>query len=415
MREIRLLNDNDWHAAVAINLNAYPGIKISPERMRERFLKMNRDPIISFYGLFEEDVLRGVMRLYDFSMKLLSTQTLVGGLGGVAVDIYHKKEKIAFDMVQFFLQHYQEKGACLTALYPFRPDFYKQMGFGYGRKMNQYRVNPADLPKGVTKANVSPLANAEAHRNAFMACYERFAAKNNGLIAPHEYWVDSQFSSKGVQIAACWHGDAIRGYVVFGFEPVKDSNFIRNELHVRSLVYETTEALSELLTFLHSQADQIETIVFNTQAEDFHYLLRDPRNGTQNLLPPVFHESNVQGVGIMYRVIDVPRLFSVLREHNFGGQSFRLKLIIEDSFFAENGGEWVLVVADGRVQLAAASADYDVELALGIAEFSSLMTGAVEFKTINRYGLARLSDPRYEAVLQRLFFTENKPICMTGF
>jgi predicted acetyltransferase len=43
------------------------------------------------------------MRLYDFTMKLLSTRTLVGGLGSVAVDLLHKKEKVARDMILRFM------------------------------------------------------------------------------------------------------------------------------------------------------------------------------------------------------------------------------------------------------------------------------------------------------------------------
>ena len=86
------------------------------------------------------------MRLFDFRMTLHETAVSIGGVGGVAVDLAHKKQKVARDMILFFLRHYREKGAALTTLHPFRPDFYRQMGFGHGTKMNQYRVKPASLP-----------------------------------------------------------------------------------------------------------------------------------------------------------------------------------------------------------------------------------------------------------------------------
>lgn len=35
----------------------------------------------------------------------------------------------------FYLRHYRERGTPLTALYPFRPDFYRSMGFGFGTKV----------------------------------------------------------------------------------------------------------------------------------------------------------------------------------------------------------------------------------------------------------------------------------------
>ena len=89
----------------------------------------------------------------------------------------------------------------------------------------------------------------------------------------------------------------------------RGEDFIRNDIHVRELVYETPAALSELLTFLHTQADQIRTIILETQDEFFHHLLLDPRNDSASLIPSVFHESNIQGVGIMVRVVDVPGVF----------------------------------------------------------------------------------------------------------
>jgi predicted acetyltransferase len=184
---------------------------------------------------------------------------------------------------------------------------------------------------------------------------------------------------------------------------------------VRALVYEDTAVLQELLSFLRSQSDQIETIVLNTHEEDFHLFLYDPRSTGDLLQPTLYQESNSQGVGIMYRVIDVPRLFEVLRDHDFGGQTCRVKLVVADSFLPENAGEWVLAVSNGRAQLQPATADHEVVVQIDIAEFSSLITGAAEFKTLHRYGLAQISDTAYTQNIHDLFFTDNKPMCLTAF
>lgn len=81
----------------------------------------------------------------------------------------------------------------------------------------------------------------------------------------------------------------------------------------------------------------------------------------------------------------------------------------------ENGGEWVLNVVHGRAQLLPALTTFDVSLTLEVAEFSSLLTGAVEFKTLVGYGLVELSDNAYIETMHRLFYTDNKPICLTSF
>lgn len=72
--------------------------------------QMQADPIINIFGLFEAGDLRGAMRLYDFTMRLHGVDMLVGGVGGVAVDLLHKKERVAYDMLQFFQAHYRKKG-----------------------------------------------------------------------------------------------------------------------------------------------------------------------------------------------------------------------------------------------------------------------------------------------------------------
>jgi predicted acetyltransferase len=155
MRTIREIEEGELDEFVRISAEAYPGIKLNTneerQRFRERIIQRLAYDDVTLWGLFEANELLGVMRLYDFTMKLHSIRTLIGGVGGVAVDLRHKKEKIAAELIRFFLHHYREKGACLTELYPFRPDFYKQMGYGFGTKMNHYSpeqrwIIPANKP-----------------------------------------------------------------------------------------------------------------------------------------------------------------------------------------------------------------------------------------------------------------------------
>ena len=410
-----LKTEADWDAYTTISVNAYPSIvgsgEFSRHRYKERGQRVAADPIISVLGLHENDDLLGVMRLYDFSMQLHGTKLLVGGIGGVAVDLIHKKKRVAYDMVQYFLKEYYDKGAALTALYPFRPDFYKQMGYGYGRKMNQYRISPAALPSG-NRQNVRPIENSD--RPAFAACYQRVMDKTNGFMALPSSSFETLFASTKMQKIGYWESGQLRGYLLFNFQPVPDGNFLRNNIAIRSLIYEDAAALRGLLAFLQTQADQIETIILNTQEEDFHLLLNDPRNDSRHLLPSVYHESNTQGVGIMYRVINVPRLFELLSEHNFGGQTCTLQLNLIDSFWPACAGSWRLVAENGRIHLNQ-SATPDVEINMDISDFSSLVIGATTFRRLLSYGIVTISDSDYADVVHRLFFTDNKPICDLAF
>ncbi len=416
MSEIRRLQASEFDALVEILDNAYPAFRSTQpeerEKKKDRLLEAhNENPLVDFYGLFREGQLRGVMRLHDFTMNFLGVQMLAGGVGAVAVDLLHKKEHVAKEMIDYFLAHYREEGAALAILYPFRPDFYKRMGFGYGPKMDQYRVTPAAFPKGPSRAHLRTLGAADVA--AVLGCYTRYAQRTHGMIERHEREVEKMLENQAHAIIGYEREGRLEGYLVFDFE--KGEMSLHNDIHIRELVYENHAALSELLTYLHTQADQIRHVIFETLDPTFYFLLSDPRNGAPNLIPPVYHESNVQGVGLMFRVIDVPRVFELLQARDFGGQTCRLRLTLTDSFLPENAGSTTVHFERGRATLAEEEAVADVEVRMDVAEFSSLLVGAVDFEALLLYGLAEISDPAYVQTLQRLFWVERAPVCMTGF
>lgn len=416
MRTVRPINDEELESFITISANAYPGLEAFAQsdriRFRDRLLQAGENPQVHLYALFEEGQMRGVMRLYDFTMKFLSTRTVVGGVGGVAVDLLHKKEKIAADMLRAFMVHYREKGACLAALYPFRPDFYQRMGFGHGTKMNSYLFRPGSLPKGPSKRHVIFLT--EYDRDALRACYDRFLDRSNGLMERFDDVWDAVFADPALHIIGVKRSNQVSGYLIYKFTKGRQNHILSNDILIYEMIYDKSDDLLELVTFLHSQGDQIEQIIFNTQDESFHYLLQDPRYGSGKLLPQVpYHESNTQGLGIMYRVIDLPQLFKILANHNFGDVTCRLKINLSDSFLPQNAGSTMVGFSEGRAQLKNEDS-YDIAIQMDVSEFSSLVVGAVGFAKLHEYGLASISDSTYVKVIDRLF-AAPKPICMTRF
>jgi len=416
VRDIRRLAGDEFQEFARISANAYPGFPVRTEderqRMVERFREQDQHPGQAVYGLFEAGALLGGMELYDYTMNLYGAQVQVEGVGGVAVDLAHKKEHVARDMIRFFLEYSRNRKATLALLYPFRPDFYKQMGFGYGTKLNEYRVSPGSLPKGPSRQHIVWLSQADIP--LLLDCYQRCQARTHGLIQQSEADFAGWFASLERRVVGYKRDGKIEGYLIFRFQPHAQGNFLINDLDVREFVYETREALAELLTFLHSQADQVRAVIIRTQDEEFHHLLPDPRNGSEVLLPSVYHPTNVQAVGLMYRVIDLPGIFAQLREHNFGGQTCRVKLTISDSFYPANAGNPVVHFRDGLPAVSVEDA-HDVEIRLDVAEFSSLLLGVVSFRSLYLYGLAEISDTGYLETINRLFLAASKPVCLTAF
>jgi hypothetical protein len=116
----------------------------------------------------------------------------------------------------------------------------------------------------------------------------------------------------------------------------------------------------------------------------------------------------------MYRVVDTRAAWAALAGIDFGGETLRLRLHARDTFRASNHSPVTVAFADGKPGVVE-DGQHDVALDLDIAEFSSLLMGAVDLETLCLYGLAEVSDPAWIPRLTRLFATPRKPITTTPF
>ncbi|MBN2336237.1 GNAT family N-acetyltransferase [Candidatus Bathyarchaeota archaeon] len=414
MSETRLLVDEDFEEYARIVLDAYPAMftGVTEDRRQawiERMKKTQReDDAENHYGCFRDGKLVGGMRLNDFKMTLYENPILVGGVGNVCVDLLHKKEHVGKEMMEYSHSHYRGRGAKMTALYPFRSDFYVEMGYGYGRKMNQYRFRPCDLPRG-SRENVSYLG--EPDKEAVKDCYNRYARRTHGMITKGDRFFGRFF--RRYKVVGYREGGEVRGFMAFTFKKLREDHFLLQNIEVQTLVYETPEALRGLMGFLAAQLDQVERVVLNTQDDDWHFLLHDPRDGVPNIFY-TSQETNVQGVGIMYRVIDTRGLFEELADHSFNGVSLRVRLDIRDSFIPENDCAVIVHFVDGKPKVVDGGG-YDVEASMDVAWFSSLIMGVVDFRKLWTYGRATVSDESYVDALDTLFHSSVKPETVEEF
>ncbi|NTW02850.1 MAG: GNAT family N-acetyltransferase [Oscillochloris sp.] len=408
--EIRPISDDEIGQFAYIAAGAYPGGSTPPDELTERMHKSQaEDPSTTFYGYVRDGELLGGMRYHNFTMLYHGTPVPVGGVAMVAVDLLHKKEHIARDMIRSYLRHYRTAGTPIAALYPFRPDFYRQMGFGYGTRLCHYRVRPDSFPRG-ERSHLQHLEQEDLP--ALLACYSRYARKTHGLFLRESALAMRHLFSGGGRVLAYVNADEIQGYMAYGFN--RGTNFLINDIAVRELVYEHPAALAEMMAFLHTQSDQIANVILDIQDDQIHQVLHDPRNGSGTLFPSVYHETNAQGLGIMYRAIDIACLFTTLESHNFGDQSLILAIELRDSFLPENEGETVVHFRHGRAKLAP-DAQPDVRLKISVEYFSSLIIGSTGFEPLQRYGLAEIDDPNYSGRVRRLFDSPVAPVCLTAF
>lgn len=409
--EIRQLRDDELDAFVRIGKAAYPGVLVGADELAERLRRTagDREPAITQHGAFRDGELVGIMRFFDFTMAFHGLLLPVGGLGFVAVDMLQKKKQVAKEIVAAFLRHYRERGATMAALYPFRPDFYHQMGFGYGARLNVYRFATAAFPTG-PRDRLRHLGRTDAA--AILACHNRYVLRTHGLFLRGEALMDRMLEVPERRAVGYVEGDELRGYLLYQFQ--RGSHFIDNSLEIVELIAESPAALRQLCAFLYTQADQVARVVWHTHDDQLHQLVRDPRNGSNNLVMPVSHETNLQALGIMYRLIDTAGFFRAVANHRFGGASLTLAIELHDSFLPENQGTTVVRFEAGRPTVTP-DARPDVRLTIAVEQLSSLVMGATDLRALLAYGLAEIDDPDYSGEVQRLFLSEARPSCLSVF
>jgi len=419
MGQIRKLPRKDFVTFAKMMINAFPGFPGygTPDKATvDKLVKLLResartDPVVSYFGCYDRGQLIGGIRFFDFTMNVFNNFVLCGGGSLLGIDLMHKKEKIAKELMTFYIDFYLKKKAPLTALYPFRPDFYHKMGWGYGAKLSQYVIKPAELPAIGDKSKVRFFTKKDWPK--LRAGYDRYAAKTHGMFKKLAGEI-KRIDMPNLRSVVYEDKGKILGYLVFTFKSDPDKSFVLVHIKVSEFIYENREAFWGLIAFLRSQADQIDSIVLPTYDDNFHFLPSDPRNHSGRLLSILAHEIDWQGLGIMYRVIDTPGLFRTLKNHNFNNQTCRMKITISDSFLESNNKSFFVSFKDGRAEMKT-KGNSEVEIRLDVAEFSSMILGVIDFKSLYLYKLAEISNIDFLETVNKIFLSDVKPITTTQF
>ena len=412
MSVVRLLSDEDFDEYARLSFEAYPAMygPLSEDQVEAWIGRMqtqqSKKGDVQYAGCFRDGKLVGIMRLHSFEMNVHGTIMKSMGVGNVAVDLTRKKEHVSKEMMEYYHQWCLDEGASFAVLWPFRPDYYVKMGYGYGRKMNKYMFRPCDLPRG-SKEGVRFMNTDDV--DTMHACFNDYARGIHGMILKPKSFYERLF--RRYKVVGYEKDGVIEGFIAFKFRKLRGDHFLLQNMEVEYLIHNSKEALDGLLAFLQTQLDQVERIEFTTMDDDLHFLAKDPRNGE----PHIFftsQESNVQGVGMMYRVLDKEGFIRKL-DHNFNGVNLKVRFNVEDSFLPSNHGSLVVHFEGGKPVLGGSG--YDVEVSLNVEWFSSLVMGVVDFRKLWVYGLVKVSDESYVDTLDKLFHVARKPETIEEF
>jgi predicted acetyltransferase len=269
-----------------------------------------------------------------------------------------------------------------------------KMGYGYGCKYNKYLIRPSDLPRG-SKEGVSFMGPED--KTELLECFNRYASTTHGMIYKKEEFFErflNRYKVVGYKVT-----ERVEGFLGFNFRKLDPDNPLRQNMVIEYLIYENREALRRLLGFLYTQLDQVERIEFLTYDGDLHFLSRDPTDGSEHIFF-INQQSNVQGLGIMYRILNKERFIDELSSTKLNQETVRVRFMVNDSFLPVNHGDITVHFKGGKPEIGEGN---DVTVSLNIEYLSSLLMGVINFKKLWTYGLLEISDSTYVDQLDRLF------------
>lgn len=358
-----------------------------------------------------DGALVGAMRLYDFQMNVRGTDALTGGVGSVAVSLAHKRQGIARALLTWYLDHYRARNAAFAILHPFRSDFYRAIGFGYGTPVHRFRFAPATLRDGGARGAIRVLD--ENDTDALIACDERVRARTHGLIAKHRGATLRLLGDVALRYVGVEDGGELRAFMqtraAAGGERLRNAD----ELIVRDLTYEDEASLAALLGYLRSQRDQFARVVVESQDAAFYLAADDPRDGSDlAVAPPATHRVAETGLGVMYRILDVPGALATLPA---AAVPFTLRIEVDDAFFPPTAGRWTFRFDQHAPPRRDEGARPDATLAIGIADLSSVVLGSLRLRDAVAHRLATLTPADTLARVDAAFRSETPPQCTTRF
>lgn len=419
-REIKLITPAFIEDYLTIYLNAYPAYKDIGDAGREKYrpkvlFSMKNDKHIHFYGLFEDDTLIATMKLIDFSVNFFGKMLPAAGLMALAVHPLHKKKGAALEMVRFFEEYAKSLQTSVAMLLPFRMDFYRQMGYGYGSKLEEYRMPSQSLPEADKEELKKLRLLTKDDILSILECHSQFAAKNHGMAEKFEDEIRSIEEDTQQRRIGYFNEGQLKGYISYRLVSESDTNYTANRMEVDEMVYTDGVVLRSLLGYLRTQGDLAQTTVLRTGEPDFYHVLPSAQDTSGNYIDYGFLQTNVSAVGTMYKITDPASFVRATPYRKFPSAGLAVSFFYENELCHRTDRLTVEFTEEGRWKTAGEWVLPDVNIYCRLSDLSALFMGSCSFSSMIRLGQITSDNNKYEDLLDRLFYCKQKPWTNTDY
>lgn len=303
-------------------------------------------------------------------------------------------------------------------LLPFRIDFYRKMGYGYGSKLEEYRIPTVNLPECRDTSMIEFLGSDDLPR--ILECQAAFASRNHGMLLKFEDEIRDMASDSDSRRIGYVQDGKLRGYMIYEFVCESDVNYTLNRIEVKEFAYEDGKVLQTLLGFLRNQSDLARTVVIRTGEEDFYHILPSAQDTSGNYIDFGFLQTNIGAIGTMYKIVDLEGFITASSHRKFipvnlsTGFDYYDELAHSEKTFNiafetdESGktARWHVIPKD---------APCDARVKCNLADLSALLMGSCRLASLLRLGGAEISDDAYADMLDSLLCCKQKPWTNTDY
>ncbi len=340
----------------------------------------------------DDDRIVAFCRLLAFRQWVGGTAIPIMGLSTVAISPSERRRGIGKLLTSSALRESRRRGDLATALYPFRDSFYRSLGYGMAGEVQQFLLPPSALPDHPARRRVT-LATLPADRPLLAGVYNQWASTQTGQLQRTERAWERVWEGDS-RHGAVYRNDLGEpgGYVIFSYPGKAERG--RRALEVEEIAWLDREARLGLYGWLSSLSDQWDFLLYRAHPEEaFPEHLSTLRGNLEGV--PRWHfwfPASTTLYGPMFRLLDVEGAWSARPVHP--GPPMSVALEVDDAEIAENSGEWVLRLADGRTTVTrGGGSSVDLRMKIGIEPLSRLFIGAIAPSTAVLAGLATSDRP----------------------
>jgi hypothetical protein len=283
------------------------------------------------------------------------------------------------------------------------------MGYGFGSKINRYRIKASNFPKYKDTSSLKFLDYFNI--DEIITTYNEYQKQNHGILNKiSDEIYDLKVNSKNI-IVGNYNNKDLTGYLIFEFEEGNDNNYTLTNMIIKEFVYLDNTTFKKLLGFINKQTDQINLVQIDICNENFYHIFDNCLNDSNNYIPYGYLETNTQAIGPMYKILDIDLALNKYNYRNYNNVNLDLRLNIINE--CDNIEEHIIKFRQGFITTK--QDNYDVSMTISINHFSSLFIGAISINDLYQYGLIEVDDLSYLDILNLAFIVLNKPQCNTDF